>query len=243
MNRVARHTRLFFTVAAVLCLVAPASVSAQLGILVGRVVDEAGTPVPGAEVRVGGVDATAQSDNDGWFRVRGVRTGLFYFGVRRVGYRPASDMLRFTGNDTVDVTVERISPELDTVKVQARADAQFERDLRRYEFAVDAARFGVVITEDDIARRRPIYTTDLIQNLVGFRVIGDGPRARLQGTRSGCSPALFIDGMYTPGFNINDIAPEFIKLVIAYRGLAGVPPQFQNMRADSSCGTIALITM
>lgn len=243
MNAFPRVTLIVSIFAAAAGVAAPLPVAAQVGVLVGRVVDEAGSPVPGAEVRVGGVDATAQSDNDGWFRVRGVRTGLFYFGVRRVGYRPASDMLRFSGNDTVDVMLERISPELDTVKVQARADAQYEWDLRRYEFAVDAARFGIVITEDDIARRRPVYTTDLIQNLAGFRVIGNGPRARVQGTRSGCTPALFIDGMYTPGYNINDISPDFIKLVIAYRGLAGVPPQYQNLRADSSCGTIAIITM
>lgn len=243
MNHVSRLTHFVCIVAAAACLTAPLAGSAQGGVLVGRVVDQAGVPVPGAEVRVGGLEATAESDNDGWFRVRGVHTGLFYFGVRRIGYRPASDMLRFSGNDTVDVMIERISPELDTVKVQARADAQYERDLRRYEFAVEAARFGTVITEDDIARRRPVFTTDLIQNLAGFRVIGNGSRARIQGTRSGCSPALFIDGMYVPGYNINDIAPDFIKLVIAYRGLAGVPPQYQNMRADSSCGTIVIITM
>ncbi len=243
MPHLSRLTQVMLAAATAACMAAPITAFAQGGVLVGRVVDQAGAPVPGTEVRVGGVDATAQTDNDGWFRVLGVRTGLFYFGVRRVGYRPASDMLRFTGNDTVDVTIERISPELDTVKVQARADAQYERDLRRYEFAVDAARFGIVITEDDIDRRRPVFTTDLIQNLAGFRVIGSGAQARIQGTRRGCSPALFIDGMYTPGYNLNDISPQFIKLVIAYRGLAGVPPQYQNLRADSSCGTIAVITM
>ena len=218
------------------------SASAQ-GTLVGRVTDEAGAPVPGVEVRVGGVSGTTSSDQDGWFRVPGVRVGLFYFGVRRVGYRPASDMLRFTGNDTVDVMIERISPELDTVRVQARADAQWERDMRRYEFAIDAARFGTVITQEDIERRAAMWTTDMLQTQAGFRVIGNGSRARIVGSRAGCSPVIFLDGMPVPGFNINDIAPQFIKLIVAYRSAASVPAQLQTARGDANCGTVAIFTM
>lgn len=218
------------------------SASAQ-GTLVGRVVDEAGAPVPGVEVRVGGVSGTTSTDQSGWFRVPGVRVGLFYFGVRRVGYRPASDMLRFTGTDTVDVMIERISPELDTVKVQARADAQWERDMRRYEFAIDASRFGTVITDEDIQRRSPIWTSDMLQNQAGFRVIGTGSRARLIGSRESCAPVVFLDGMPVPGFNINDISPQFIKLIVAYRSASSVPAQLQTARGNPNCGTVAIFTM
>ncbi len=228
---------------ATVLLAGASSAFAQGGTLVGRVTDEAGVPVPGAEVRVGGVAGTTQSDQDGAFRVTGVRVGLFYFGVRRVGYRPASDMLRFSGNDTIDVVIDRITPDLDTVKVQARADASYERDMRRYDFAVEAARFGDVITDGDIASRKPVWTSDLFQTMAGFRVNGMGSRARVSGARASCSPVIFIDGFATPGFSINDISPHLIKLIVAYRSASSVPPQFQTVRGNSNCGTIVIFTM
>ena len=61
-------------------------------------------------------------------------TGLYYFGVRKTGYHPATDLLRFAGGDTLDVVLDRVAAtkKLDTVQVQARADAAWEREMRRF---------------------------------------------------------------------------------------------------------------
>ncbi len=223
-------------------LMAAAPLSAQ-GVLVGRVADERGTPIPGADVRVSSVSQQVTTDADGWFRVSPMPTGLYYFGVRRIGYRPAADLLRFAANDTVDVTLERIGPELDTVRVQARADAAWEREMRRYNLAIDAARFGNVLTARDIEERKPIWTSDLFQTQPGFTVMGGGGGARVLGSRGRCPPAVFVDGQFVPGFGINDIQPRAIKLLVSYRSGASMPAQLQVPRANTNCGAIMVFTI
>jgi len=212
-------------------------------VLVGKVTDESGTPIQDADVQVGTVRGRFTTDADGWFRVTGVPTGLYYFGVRRIGYRPAADLLRFSSGDTLDVRLERISPELDTVKVQARADANWMRELRRYELAIEASRFGTVISEDDIAKRRPIWTSDLFATLAGFTVSGGGAMARVVSTRGRCVPTLFLDGQIARGFSVNDIEPSFIKLMVVYRSANIAPAQFQVLSGNPNCGLIAIFTM
>jgi len=239
--RLARRAVALFTVA-LLGLTFAQPASAQT-VLVGKVTDESGTPIQGAEVQVGSVQGRFTTDADGWFRVTGVPVGLYYFGVRRIGYRPAADLLRYSSGDTIDVVLERISPELDTVKVQARADAMWKRELRRFELAIDASRFGNVITEEDIAQRRPIWTSDLFMQQAGFRVDGNGATARIVSTRGRCIPALFIDGQLARGFNVNDIAPQFIKLMVVYRTANNAPAQLQAVGGNQNCGLIAIFTM
>lgn len=231
--------------AGLLLLMAPLGAGAQGGTLFGRVMDVDGQPLPGAEVKLGPNDTKVVTGYDGAFRVPDMKFGLYYFGVRKVGYHPASDLLRFSVGDTLDVVLERIeaTKKLDTVQVQARADAALDRELRRYESAIQAARFGIVVTEADIESRRPTWTSDLFNAMNGFIVIGGGGSARVVGSRSQCLPSVFLDGQFAKGFNVNDIPPQFIKLLVAYRSAASVPPQFQDIRGNANCGTIVVFTI
>jgi hypothetical protein len=210
--------------------------------LVGRVSDESGAPISGAEVRVGGVGTIGRTDASGWFRVADAPLGLMYFGVRRLGYRPVAELVRLAAGDTVDVVLETLRAELDTVRVQARADAAWERELRRYSLAVESARFGTVVTESDIATRRPVWTSDLFLTMGGFSVRGSGPSARVLG-RAGCTPTIILDGLPAPGFNVNDIPPSAVRLLVAYRSFALVPSLWQGPNSNPNCGAIAIFTL
>lgn len=231
--------------AALLMLAAPLAAEAQGSVLFGRVTDAEGNPLSGAEILLGSNEPSLTTGYDGTFRVPDMTFGLYYFGIRKMGYHPASDLLRFSEGDTLDITLTRIeaTKKLDTVQVQARADAALDRELRRYDSAIQAARFGTVVTEADIATRRPTWTSDLFNAMNGFIVIGGGGSARVVGSRAQCLPSVFLDGQYTRGFNVNDIPPQFIKLLVAYRSAATVPPQFMDPRGNSSCGTIAVFTL
>lgn len=210
--------------------------------LVGRVTDDAGDPVADAEIRVGGVLTIGRSGLDGWFRVPDAPTGLMWFGVRKLGYRPAAELVRLSPGDTVDVVIERIGAELDTVKVQARADAMWEREVRRFEQAIDVARFGTVVTADDIARRQPIVTSDLFQTMAGFRVLGSGGSATVVG-RGNCQPFLVVDGMPAAALRVNDLLPQSIRVLIAFRSFAQLPAQLQFPTANQNCGAIVIYTL
>jgi hypothetical protein len=243
MATATRTMRAWAAVALLALCAAPAA--AQDGVLYGRVTSEDGVPLSGAEVRVSVLNAAVRTDANGQFRIPGVPSGLYYFGVRQVGFHPAADLLRFSNGDTLDIVLEPVeaTKKLDTVTVQARADAAWERDLRRYAAALEAARFGTVFTEQDIRDRNPIWTSDLFQTQAGFRVVGGGGSAVVYGSRSNCLPGIFVDGQLVRGMRVNDITPTFIKLMVIYRSVANVPPQYQDARVNSNCGTILLFTL
>jgi hypothetical protein len=235
-----RLTLMFTTVLTLLLSVAPRVAHAQLA-LVGRVTTEAGTPISGAEVRVSGRRGRVTSDSRGFFSTPAQSSGLVYFGVRRSGYVPISELVRIRDGDTVDVVLERISPELDTVVVQAKLDDTWERALRRYGVMLEDARFGAVITSVDIAEREPQWLSDMLYGQVGFTVIGNGSAAEVIG-RARCRPNVFVDGMFARGFHINNMQPQIIKMMILYRNFTALPSQLQVPTADRQCGGIVIYT-
>jgi len=220
----------------------PVSAHAQGFTLIGFVRDELGQPVEGVEILVGAMETRATTDGDGRFAVRGQPLGLTYIAARRIGYLPLADLVRLTVSDSVSFVMEHIGQRMDTVRVRARAEAAWERDVRRYESAINAARSGAVLTDRDISRLSPVFTTDLLRGRVGFNVIGDGSLARVINTRGRCTPVVFIDGEALVGFNLNDVSPSMIKLMITYTGFSQLPMQFQTLRGNLNCGVIAIIS-
>ncbi|MCU0648927.1 MAG: carboxypeptidase-like regulatory domain-containing protein [Gemmatimonadaceae bacterium] len=228
-----------------LLMTVPVTGSSAQGItIVGSVTDEEGMPIAGAEVRLGAKDKSVLTDEEGRFRMSGVAIGLQYIGARRIGFLPAADLVRITASDTIDFKLDRIGQRLDTVRVQRRADAAWERDLRRYEFAIDVARQGNVITDRDIEQRNALWTTDLLQTQLGFRVIGNGPTARVVSSRANCAPTIFLDGLPLVGFNPNDIMPNTIKLMVGFPNVGQLPAQLQlpSARVNPNCGVLAIFS-
>ena len=209
---------------------------------VGRVTDTDGQPIADADARARGVTSLGRTGLDGWFRVPDAPTGLMWFGVRKLGYRPVADLIRLSPGDTVDVVLERIGPELDTVKVQARADAAWEREMRRFSQALEASHFGDVMTADEIERRRPVLTSDLFRTMIGFRVVGAGGGVAVVGRRN-CRPLIIVDGIPDGYMRVNDILPQSIRLLITYRSFAQLPSLFQFPTANRDCGAIVMYTM
>ena len=221
----------------------PHAAHAQSANLVGLVKDDLGRPLPGAVIRVLGRDRSAVSDDEGRFRVPNVPLGLIDIGARRLGYVPVADLIRLTRADTIEFTLDRIAQKGDTIRAQSRADASWERDLQRFGWAVDAARFGVVVTERDILAANAQFTTDLLQGKSGFSVIGSGATARLVSSRGRCTPTVLLDGQAAPGYSINNVSPQSIKLLIAYRDAATIPPEMMTTRVNASCGVVAIVTL
>ncbi len=235
-----RRTRAMLASAAL--LVAPTLAAAQ-ATLTGRVTDESGAPIAGAEVLVNKFSDGVLTDSDGMFTVPNVSYGLYYYGVRKNGYRGSADLLRFKQGSTLGVMLEEIGADKDSVKIQKRSDAMLDRELRRFALAIEASRFGNVITEEDIVNRSPLFTSDLFLTQPGFVVIGSGNASRVVGTRARCIPTVFLDGQVARGFNINDMSPQFIKILIAYRSASTIPAQLQLIDGNPNCGVIAIFTV
>jgi hypothetical protein len=145
----------------------------------------------------------------------------------------------------VRVTLSTLKAVLDTVRIAASRgpDRSGFEDRRRNGM-------GHYLTAEDIARRTPIATSELLFNLPSVRVEmrrGSLDKWITMGSASAaCSPTLYIDGARIPslpeGLTATDIDlwvdPNEIAGIEVYTHL--VPPQFQPPL--SSCGSIVIWT-
>ncbi|MDP4115930.1 MAG: TonB-dependent receptor, partial [Bacteroidota bacterium] len=72
----------------VFCLFLPALLNAQTtGKLAGRIVDEKGEPLIGANVKIVGTSLGASTDIDGYYKILNIRAGVYHISVSYVGYQ------------------------------------------------------------------------------------------------------------------------------------------------------------
>jgi carboxypeptidase family protein/carboxypeptidase-like protein len=88
--------------------------------ITGKVVTAVGLPISGAEVKVGGTDASTRTDESGAFSFVNAPKGVQSLVVRRIGYLPTFLSVRVPeSSDTVTVRMVPASAALDTVQVIA----------------------------------------------------------------------------------------------------------------------------
>ena len=56
----------------------------------------------------------------------------------------------------------------------------------------------------------------------------------------GCSPAIFLDGQWMRGMEIDQIPPNTVAGVEMYARLATTPAQFTTGQVNRPCGTIVI---
>jgi hypothetical protein len=93
---------------------------AQAPNITGKVVTPVGVPIAGAEVKVGGTNASTRTDERGTFSFVNAPKGVQALLVRRIGYLPTSLSVRVPeASDTVTVQMVPAGAGLDTVQVVA----------------------------------------------------------------------------------------------------------------------------
>lgn len=197
-----------------------------------------GLPLGDAQVRVLGARGTTVSDARGRFSLGDLPSGTQVLEVRRIGYLLAQQPVELRGGRSVvqDVQMRRIVT-LDSVRVLA------QRSLYRdFEFNRKANRFGKFFTVDSIERRHPLYASDVVRMLPGFRVVGFGLDARVVSSRgvsslggaSSCEANIVIDGMTNQEINL--INPYDIGAMEIYRPGEPAPMQYNR----NQCGVIVI---
>lgn len=85
-------------IGAVLSWAAPAAAQMELGVIKGRVVDDAGAPLEGATIRLVNIDRGREvvltSGKDGRFYRRGLQAVEYELAVEREGYQPIKDKVK-----------------------------------------------------------------------------------------------------------------------------------------------------
>lgn len=211
----------------------------------GIVRDVSGAPLPGVEIMIVRntnstlPGSTTRTAADGSFAFAGLPGVSHYVRARRLGYRLLVSQVR---PDTLNqrrpfiVTLVAIPVELESVEVDGRSTA----GMKDFDERKQKRGTGRFIDRAEIARRRPAYTSDLLQNFPGMAVrpgrFGNMVRVR------GCKPSVWIDGVQAQGAELDEVTrPSEIEGLEVYSSYSGVPPEYGG-RGGRNCGAILVWT-
>lgn len=230
------------------------SLSGQQATFVGVVTDSlSGDPLAGAHVNVVDEDIAFVTGVNGRFRLSGVGSGYVTVEVRRPGFRAGEVHFEITVTRavTVDLGTVVLSPlmvELDPVVVE---EVLVDRKLTSVGFFQRmGAEHGTFITHEEIARRNPRNTSDLMRRIPGFRVtnnaIGNSVSSArgipsISGGFQRCEIDYYIDGVHADGAVVDDVLPNAIAAMEVYTGSATIPPAFR-VTGNPKCGVVVIWT-
>ncbi|MEA3247321.1 MAG: carboxypeptidase regulatory-like domain-containing protein, partial [Gemmatimonadota bacterium] len=219
-----------------------------------------GVPVAHAEVIIEGTPYRAATNDSGVYRIEIAPVGRVHVIVRRVGFEPADEraILKAGAGLQLDFELKGLPELLDSVMVrEAGGNGRMADFWARRLIGV-----GAFITRDDIDRRHPSRSSDLLRMVTGVRVVAgesgfDRPlitmgRNSVTANRlsrnntpvlgSDCRVAYYVDGSFVPSgtFHMDDISPLMLEAVEIYRGPAETPARLRQR--DTACGLIMIWT-
>lgn len=131
----------WFALAAVAMLVGAGALHAQAtGKLEGRIRDQAGAPVPGAQVRIEGTAFGAVANNTGYYFINNVPAGSVDLTATFVGYKPVRVVgLRVLAGQTItqDFALEQSPVELEEITTVAAVNVLVPRDAVTTKQSID----------------------------------------------------------------------------------------------------------
>jgi hypothetical protein len=238
----------------------------RFGIVEGVVTDTNLVPLAGAEVTILRTTLKLTTQAGGRFRVNAVPSGQYLLIVKRLGYRPASQVVEVPESDTVRLsyTLERaVVSALDTVRIMAKSQSR-----RMDEF--DARRklgFGEFMGVDEINKRNSVYATELIRKFQSVNVqlvqsskgtqqkyypVSRRATGSLNSMPSApgeepipagvCVLTVFVDDVMMPTpFDLDLLpSPRELQAIEVYAGSATIPPQYNGL--NRGCGVMLVWT-
>ncbi|HVE70577.1 MAG TPA: carboxypeptidase regulatory-like domain-containing protein [Thermoanaerobaculia bacterium] len=206
----------------------------------GMVVDSAGIPLVGAEVRPVGTELMVLTGDSGVFRVE-LPAGPVVFAVRRLGYQPSTFLATLRPgrtNGVLLVLTENVQGLPGVVVAEER-----EQSWLRVFNERSGNQPGTFITRTEIEKSRARLTTDLLRRRVpSAQVVMTryGARVYMRGNSSRrCAPQLFVHSTPYSG-EIDDFPPDVLEAMEVYSGSSEVPPELNIGRA--MCGVIVIWT-
>jgi iron complex outermembrane receptor protein len=141
--------------------VAVAQGAAQSGSIGGKVVDDKGAPIVGAQVGVQGTTAAAQTGTNGEYVIDRVPAGAHVLRARMVGFRPDSANVTVASDQRLsqDFTLQRNPLQLQDVVVTGTQTPRMN---------LDASVAVTSLTAQDIQRAVPRSTTEALRYVPGF---------------------------------------------------------------------------
>jgi Carboxypeptidase regulatory-like domain len=169
-------------------------------VIVGRVVDEKGVPIPHVDMALAGTHQQTTTNDSGSFALRNLPAGSQTIEVRKVGFLAADTALTLSARQPVQfqLTLHAAAVRLGTVAVQAARQAALERVGFDHRKKTGQGHF---LTAEDIHNRGATLFSDIARTIPGLLVVRmprTGQTVIMQGrgmsiTSRGCV-AYSIDG-------------------------------------------------
>lgn len=212
------------------------------GTVNGKVLDQSGRAVAGAELTIPGSQLRVETDDTGEFRLKNVPAGDLQIRVRRLGFKPDTSMINVLAGETVPLTIAlaALPVVLNPVTIMGK---HYTGRLASFYQRRDRG-LGHYYTRDEIEKRNPANTTDLLRTVPGIRLqpLGFGRQTlRFRGAR--CPPLVWIDGspLGAGEFDIDNVPSRSIEAMEIYTGIAALPSEFTaGPTTTTSCGTIVI---
>lgn len=221
----------------------------------GFVVDSGtSAPLAGVEIFAPGRRWRARSDERGQFRLTRVDPGKHVIVARKAGFSPESLSVTLDAGDATElhIVLRAIVAMLGEVVVRERLPAR----LQGFEHRRTHSNGGHFITQQEIERRSPLVTADLLRRVRGVKMLDSmgttvpvssrGPKLKSVGGRLipvQCVLRVGVDGyVKDPTFAVNYVVPKDIYGIEVYAGPASIPAEFNSGRTDAFCGLIMIWT-
>lgn len=245
-SRRAPRLYLVFPALAFLAFAAPASAQTILGTLLDQ---QSGKPVRAGTMSLLSESdaqvAQAVTDSAGAFVLSAGRAGSYRLRAEHSGYSAAvSPALDLQAGDTVRVEFQLSTRQVVLSPLVVKGEPRrLDAALARFYDRAREKAFGTFITRDEIEKRHPIRTTDLLRTVPGVQLIPTrfGGRSVVR-MRGGCVPAFYLDGMHVrlAGMTIDDLVqPLDLEGIEVYRTPAEVPGEYG---LDTGCGAVLVWT-
>lgn len=203
-----------------------------------------GKALAGAAVGISDGPQTRANDRGEW-ALTNAPVGTRTLEVRALGYYPVRRVINVvSAGPPLRVAMSTMQAVLDTVKI--RATRTYDRNMIDFEKRRRSG-LGRYLTAADVARHRPLVTSDLFRLVPGVYVDRSPLSETMLSVRGmfseKCSPSVYIDDRYmwdmTADALDDYVKPDMIAGIEIYNGTM-VPPQFQP--GLSGCGSIVIWT-
>lgn len=209
----------------------------------GRVINNAGTPLPGARVQLEGTTRVATTRANGDFSLDSLPSGTQSLTVRLLGYAPIEQAVDLVSAQPTNVTIKMTEfvPVLEAVRVTASRERGLESVGFNRRRRVGQGHF----MDDKDINENSTYFSDVLRAAPGIRISPSGMnRQVITSTRSpnGCV-AVWVDGnlwqSLEPGDIDDFVRPNELAALEIYNP-STTPAEFQSR--GGSCLTIVAWT-
>ena len=191
------------------------------GVVTGRIVDDAGAPIPAARVTLRGGEQSTQATDSGTFTLRELPLGSQMLDIDKLGYPRTAAPVLILGSQPAIVSIA-----LTAKTVSAAGSLVGVGFVRRRE-----AGGGVFITADTIRKRKARYIADLQPLLPGLRAVQTSRGPMLEPTYSGVERCLMylVDGLRDQApTRINQDWPAANVVGIEYYQYGRIPKELSD---------------